>query len=850
MARITYNMRNIRHLLFILWYLGISYTTHANDLLFTSINTSQGLSDNQIRYILQLPDGRMVFTTNGNVNLYDGTHFSYLHRTQEDLYPLQQYDGFYRIYHSSDSLLWIKDHHKLMCINLHTERYVTRLNDYFQRKGIRKPVDNLFVDHSGRTWLLTSGALVQPENGIRLPLPNEAKQLQDIDADLHSLYLFYNTGEISCYDLANLQLQYTVAAYPATERENFQRTSLIIKGEKGFYQLRNGRKGGFFYFNPQKRTWKKLFEQDYTLNTLVVTPHDELAYISCIHGFWKIDLMNGRKEYLPTLKTRKGQLVSTEISTLFQDRQGGLWVGTFNRGLLYYHPAMYKLTYTGRSSFPVSPEEDLAIEAFAEDKDGNIYLKSHARMYRLEANSPQSRIVKAVTTSSLPPQLLEQLNRKPTRYTDSRGWTWTGTADGLELITRQGHPARTFYRENGLANDFVQAIIEDNRKDIWATTSNGISRIHIDPASQTVGFTNYNQLDGALEGEYLSGSAFQSSDGTLYFGGIDGFNTFHPNHESATPGLPYPPVFTSLRIHGEKVGTGKPYGKRIPLPKSAPYTTMIELDYHQNFLTFEFSALNYVNSERTYYRYRLEGIDKDWNSVFTEGEGNASVGNGKLQASYTNLSPGNYVLKVMATDNILRWNGKTTEVQLIIHAPWWQTTTAYIGYVVFLLLILATGISLYVRQTKKRMERLHKEEILLLRIRNLIEQCNQYEEEQKKSQEEPKGNNLSDADAEFLSRAIGLVEQNLHVSGYSVEQLSRDLCMERTGLYRKLTASLDQSPSLFIRNIRLQRAAQLIRDGQLSITEIAERTGFSSTSYLSKCFQEMYGCKPSEYAKK
>ena len=61
---------------------------------------------------------------------------------------------------------------------------------------------------------------------------------------------------------------------------------------------------------------------------------------------------------------------------------------------------------------------------------------------------------------------------------------------------------------------------------------------------------------------------------------------------------------------------------------------------------------------------------------------------------------------------------------------------------------------------------------------------------------------------------------------------------------------MDQSPSLFIRNIRLQRAAQLITEGKLSITEIAEHTGFSSSSYLSKCFQEMYGCRPSEYAEK
>ena len=140
------------------------------------------------------------------------------------------------------------------------------------------------------------------------------------------------------------------------------------------------------------------------------------------------------------------------------------------------------------------------------------------------------------------------------------------------------------------------------------------------------------------------------------------------------------------------------------------------------------------------------------------------------------------------------------------------------------------------------MERKHKEEILLLRIRNLIEQNNSLTCSIEETS--PDHQQQDTEESAFLAQAIKLVEQNLHVNGYSVEQLSRDLCMERTGLYRKLVTGL------FIRNIRLQRAAQLITEGKLSITEIAEHTGFSSSSYLSKCFQEMYGCRPSEYAEK
>ncbi len=865
------SLKNISTFLLLLLCLGTASAVHADDALFSSINTSQGLSDNQIRYILQLPDGRMVFTTSGNVNLYDGAHFGYLHRTAEDVYPLKQYDGFYRIYQSTDSLLWIKDTYKLTCVNLYKECYVAGLDSFFLSRNIHEPVEDLFVDALGHTWLLTSQGLQDQDSGTLIALPHRGlKKLQDVNAEDNTLYLFYNTGEVEVYDAASGQQLCSVAAYPASEQEDFGKTSLLVKGEKKFYQLRNGRKGGLFSFDWHSRTWEKIFEQNYALHTLIVLPGDEKAYISCVHGFWIIDLVQGTQQYVPTLKTKKGQLVSTEISTLFQDRQGGLWIGTFNRGLLYHHPAMHKLAHVSRNAYPIPLGKDVFVEAFAEDESGHIYLKVNSDVYKLTAGEDDSQTLVAVTASSLPTGVWDKLN-PPTgntvfrgkEYTalctDTRGWTWAGTSDGLELFVPDAPAPRIFYREDGLSNNFVQAIIEDRQKDIWVTTSNGISRIRINTQSQDIDFINYNQQDGALEGEYMKDAAFEASDGTLYFGGVDGFNIFHPGSEPLTHGLPYAPLFTALRLYGEKVNTGERYGKRIILPQAAPYTTVIELDYDQNFLTFEFSALNYVNSERTYYRYMLEGIDKHWNQ--TTGQKSAVAGNGMLQAAYTNLPPGDYTFKVMASDNILEWNGETTKIHLLVNAPWWKTTTAYIVYTLLLILIVVSGIRFYVYWTRREMVRRHKEEILLLRIRNLIEQCNTYESERKVASEgkvgsscdavedsSPDNNEPDGVESAFLARAIELVEKNLHVSGYSVEQLSRDLCMERTGLYRKLVTMLDQSPSLFIRNIRLQRAAQLLAEGELSIAEIAERTGFSSSSYLSKCFQEMYGCRPSEYA--
>ncbi|WP_195532277.1 two-component regulator propeller domain-containing protein [Bacteroides finegoldii] len=847
----------------------LSLSAMNSHLLFTPIDTSQGLSDNRIRYIFQLPDGRMVFTTSGSINLYDGSQFSSLHYTSDDVYPLKLYQGFYHLYLSDDSLLWVKDHQRLMCINLRQAEYIMDLNTFFQRQGIKQMVEDLFVDKQGRIYFVSNGELIQPETEFRLLLPTKQKKLQDLMAENDRLYLFYDTGEMDCHDLTDGKLLYHTSAYPQNEISKFENTSLVIRGKTGFYQLRNGIKSGLFHFDLTNKSWSKLMEQDYVLNTILETSDDRL-YITCTRGFWIIHPSTGTRQYLPTIKTRKGDMLSTELSTVFEDRQGGLWLGTYNRGLLYYHPTTCPLIRIGREAFPVSDDQDVAISRFAEDKAGNIYLREHDTLYKLERQNNKYPIITPVNPTLLPSDIRERLvpslpvyyrgKKYNTLYRDSRGWLWAGSSDGLELYTDTiSNVFRRFYHENGLNNNFIQSIIEDKQHMLWVTTGRGISRIQIQSKEEGIQFNiiTLGPQEGTLEGEYMAEAAYEGSDGTLYFGGVDGFNIYPPQEYTAMrkngssdkqiflpPKLPFPPIFTALYLHGEKIEPNVSYGDRIILKEVPAYTKKLELNYDQNFLTFEFSALNYCHPLHTNYRYRLQGIDTRWNNVAVE-----RTDKGILRASYTNLPPGSYQLEVTASPDVhSHQEGESTYIEIIIHAPWWKTKTAYIVYFLFSLLSVLVGIQLYIRHAKKEMERRHKEDILLLRIKNLIEQRDQYEAAQQTCDEETESQKPSAPDSAFLTRAIELVEKNLHVTGYSVEQLSRDLCMERTGLYRKLVTLLDQSPTLFIRNIRLQRAAKFILEGQLTITEIAERTGFCSTSYLSKCFQEMYGCRPSEYA--
>ena len=106
---------------------------------------------------------------------------------------------------------------------------------------------------------------------------------------------------------------------------------------------------------------------------------------------------------------------------------------------------------------------------------------------------------------------------------------------------------------------------------------------------------------------------------------------------------------------------------------------------------------------------------------------------------------------------------------------------------------------------------------------------------------------ITSLDEQIIKRALGCIENNMDNTSYNVEALSSDMGMSRMNLYRKLQSITGQTPTEFIRAIRLKRAAQLLESSQLTISEVADRVGFSSSSYFSKCFKEQFGMLPTQY---
>ena len=109
----------------------------ADHSVFNQIDTNLGLSDNKVRNIAQLPDGRMLIITEGMINIYDGVMFNYLHHNEDNIMPLSDYTGFLRIYIGTDNIVWIKNQHKLMLLDINQETFLSHPSSYISSLGIK-----------------------------------------------------------------------------------------------------------------------------------------------------------------------------------------------------------------------------------------------------------------------------------------------------------------------------------------------------------------------------------------------------------------------------------------------------------------------------------------------------------------------------------------------------------------------------------------------------------------------------------------------------------------------------------------------------------------------------------------
>jgi len=224
---------------------------------------------------------------------------------------------------------------------------------------------------------------------------------------------------------------------------------------------------------------------------------------------------------------------------------------------------------------------------------------------------------------------------------------WVGTTGGLCLFDQQNESFTAYTSKQGLANDVIYSILEDEDGFLWLSTNRGISRFDF----QNKSFKNFTPKDGAQDFESNRGAALRSSDGKLFFGGINGFNVISPTSIKINRVIPTI-VITSFKKMNEEV----------IFSKAISEVDTITLSYKDNFFSFTFAALDFTDPQSNSYAYMMEGFNDDW--IYS--------GNERI-ATYTNLDAGTYVFRVKGSNNDGIWNETGASVTVIVLPPFWQT---------------------------------------------------------------------------------------------------------------------------------------------------------------------------------
>jgi signal transduction histidine kinase/ligand-binding sensor domain-containing protein len=460
-------------------------------------------------------------------------------------------------------------------------------------------------------------------------------------------------------------------------------------------------------------------------------------------------------------------------------KDGKIWIGTFGGGVDVYDDQKKSIVHFKNNKEDKTSLSDDKIYTILEDKTGNIWIGTSGDGINLFEPKTNSFIRfnqenKKLTVNSVY-HLMESSNGTIYACTFDAGLNYFNPS------TQQFIPVET--NDNFISN-IAYAALDDQKGSIWISTNKGISRYN--PETKMV--KNYSVEDGVQADEFKPHSAFRSKSGMLYFGGINGYNSFYPEQIIERP---YNPtiVLTNFLIFNKSVPIAQNENDPSPLKQDISETKSLRLRYNQSFITFEFAALDYCKSDNKIYAYKLEGFDNDWNIV-----------SNKNSATYTNLGHGDYIFKVKSQNRVGgEWSPKILTLNLTVVPPfwltWWFKTLAVLAILFTIYLIYYLRLKSYREKqltlsvlVEKRTHELTEANKTLIERQNFIE----VQSEELRS----RADNLKDANDQLVEnqKFISLQTNSILEANNELKNLNNEL--------KKLNKTKDRILSIIAHDLR------------------------------------------------
>ena len=373
-------------------------------------------------------------------------------------------------------------------------------------------------------------------------------------------------------------------------------------------------------------------------------------------GFFEIRPDGARRS---GLRRADGDKISVE--SLLEDRSGRMWIGTLASGLLLYDRETDTATRFAPTSGQDASMPSNVVKALAETPDGRLWVGTQVgvcalleggRFDCLDGGAPG---LSAASVMAL--------------HATDDGSLWIGTRTGFFHRAPDGETTAYTEATSDLPGDLVTAITEDDDGFLWLSTSRGLARF--EPITETF---SERVLGSDALGRSLGGAAARGPDGALYLGGTGGLLVFEPEQLAASNPNPPQVALTAVLVDGQPIAAG------AGLDRAAPVATALALDHDQDVVTFRFAGLHFSQPDQNRYRYRLDGFDEAWRD-----------GGRTREATYTNLSPGDYVFLVQASSADDVWSDASASLAVTVEPPWWRTLWAMLGFGVLAVVALVRG---------------------------------------------------------------------------------------------------------------------------------------------------------------
>lgn len=398
---------------------------------------------------------------------------------------------------------------------------------------------------------------------------------------------------------------------------------------------------------------------------------------------------------------------------------------------------------------------------------------------------------------------------------------------------------KSFTTNNGLANNTVKGIVEDNQGMLWIATDNGLSIFN--PKTET--FSNYSRKDGLLSSQFYFNGAIRDAKDKIYLGTDEGLMAVtgvnHAVHNAARL------RFTELLVDNQPVFAGSDY-----LDDDISIAKRLCIHESDKSFTIFFSALNYGNDSQGVYLYRMKGYENDW----------VQLQPGQHSVRYSTLPAGSYQFEVKYIPSFDSDKEQVISVDIKVTPyfwkSWWFVSLMVIAFIAFLLYIYTSRLE---KMREREVEELYRPIEAALkdsdepgklqsRIQMILENQKRYQDSQKKSIEADR-KQVAEKERPFMDIVMEVMEKNYDNSEFGVQELADEMRMNRSVLSKMLNAEAGQPTAQFIRNYRLDIAKKMITENvaNRNITEIAYRVGFNDPKYFTRCFTKQYGESPSAF---